>query len=308
MHNFSKDKLKKIFIDGIMFIIGSFFFAISVNIFTAPNNLAPGGFIGIATMLAYLLKLSNNYIGILNIIINIPVFIWAWKDSGLNFIAKSAIATILSAIMIPLTSFLPMYTSISNGGIVPDAEFNMILVAILGGVTGGFGIALIFMRGGTTGGVDIVASLVGKHARHVSIGKLLFVLDAAILVASAFIYKNLESPLYAAIVVFVTTKVIDAMLYGVDIGKGKMMFIISPKNKQISQKIMTDLSRGVTELKSRGSYTGKEGEVLLCAVRRYEVYKIYDLIHSIDERAFIVVGDAGEITGEGFRDSSENIK
>jgi uncharacterized membrane-anchored protein YitT (DUF2179 family) len=306
MHRLSEYKKMSPFIDGIMFFTGCLLFAISVHMFTAPNNLAPGGFIGLATIFARMLN-NDAYIWPINIIINIPVFIWAWKEAGFNFIIKSLIPTVLSSVIGPLISFLPKYTSVSNGGIVPDGDFDMMLVSILGGFIGGLGIALVFMRGGTTGGIDIVASIISRKARHISIGKFLFMLDFVIILSSIFVYKNIESPIYATIVVFVTTKVMDTVLYGISIGRGKMMFIVSPKNKQIAKKIINDIGRGVTELKSRGSYSGREGEVLLCAVRRPDVYKIYALIHSIDEKAFIVVAEAGEISGEGFRDLQENV-
>ena len=110
------------------------------------------------------------------------------------------------------------------------------------------------------------------------------------------------------IVIFITSKVVDAVLYGTDSGTGKMMFIISPKNPEISQEILSQMGRGVTALKSRGGFSGIEGEVLLCAVRRQEVYKTRDIVYSMDPNAFIIVGDAGEITGEGFREIKQHQK
>ena len=109
-------------------------------------------------------------------------------------------------------------------------------------------------------------------------------------------------------VIYITSKVIDAVLYGTDRGTGKVMFIISPKNKEIARRIMDDLERGVTELRSRGAYSGQEGTVLMCAVSRQEVHKIYDIIHEIDINAFIVVNEAGEITGLGFREFQQRKK
>ena len=127
-------------------------------------------------------------------------------------------------------------------------------------------------------------------------------IDLIIVLVSAMVYHDYESPLYAILVIYITSKVIDAVIYGSDSGTGKMMFIISPKNNEIARRIMDDLERGVTELKSRGAYSGNEGTVLFCAVGRQEVHKTYDIIHEIDPDAFIVVDDASEITGLGFRD------
>jgi len=108
--------------------------------------------------------------------------------------------------------------------------------------------------------------------------------------------------MYALIVIFVATKLIDTVLYGTDVGTGKMLYIISDRNGEIARQILGDLDRGVTFLKSRGGYSGREGELLLCAVRRYEVCKVGDIVRSIDPNAFVIVGDAGEISGEGFRE------
>ena len=285
-------KTKRWILDAVMFLLGSFIFAVSVNTFTSPNNIIPAGLTGIATMINYLFGAP---IGITAILLNLPLFIWGIIEVGYQFIAKTIVATILSSIMIDLTApFLPRYTG------------DTLLACIFGGLLLGIGLAFIFMRGGTTGGTDLIASLLSKHFRFLSLGKLILIEDLLIVVASAFVYRSFESPLYAILIIYISTKLIDSMLYGTDIGTGKMMFIVSPQNKEIAKKIMEDIGRGVTALKSRGGYSDVEGEVLLCAVGRQQVYKTYDLIRSIDPKAFIIVGDAGEIMGEGFRE--EKIK
>jgi uncharacterized membrane-anchored protein YitT (DUF2179 family) len=185
--------------------------------------------------------------------------------------------------------------------ILPPYTGNPMLAAIYGGILGGIGLSLVFMRGGTTGGSDLVARLLGRHFRNLSMGKLMLGIDMMVVIASAFVYGSMESALYAVIAIYVSTKLIDAFLYGTDIGTGKVLFIISAKNGEIAQDILTDMDRGVTVLKSRGAYSGREGEVLLCAVRRYEVVKIKDIVRFHDKDAFMIVGDAGEISGEGFR-------
>lgn len=132
-------------------------------------------------------------------------------------------------------------------------------------------------------------------------GKLMLAVDGCIVLASAFVFQSIESAVYACIVIFVSTKIIDTILYGTDVGNGKMFFIFSKKNEEIAERILTDLDRGVTFLKSRGAYLKQEGELLLCAVRRFEVFRISEIIREIDPDAFIIVGDAGEIAGEGFK-------
>lgn len=281
-------------LDAICFLAGSFIYAISVSVFTAPNHIAAGGVTGIATLINHLFELP---IGITALVLNIPLFIWAFIDVGYQFIGKTMAATVISSLLIDITaSFMPVYTE------------NILIVIVVGGLLAGLGLSLIFIRGGTTGGTDLIANLLNRRIRHLSLGKFLLLIDCAIVFVSAFVYKNIESPFYAFVVIFICSKTIDTVLYGTDSGTGKMMFIISPKSNEIAQKILYDLDRGVTGLKSRGCYSNQEGETLLCAVRRQEVYKIYEIVHTIDPSAFIMVGDAGEITGEGFKQINSSGK
>ncbi len=283
-----KKKIKNLLIDGIMFLAGSFLFAVSIDTFTAPNQIAAGGLTGVATMFNHLFGIP---IGTANMLMNIPLLIWAYVEMGYQIIIKTVIATLVSSAMIDImVPYLPQY------------QGDPLITIVFGGCLAGLGLALIMMRGGTTGGTELAANLLALHIRGLSLGKFIMIIDLVIVIASAIVYQDYESPLYAILVIYITSKVIDAVLYGTDSGTGKMMFIISPKNEQIARRIMDDLERGVTELRSRGAYSGKEGTVLFCAVGRQEVYKTYDIIHEIDPNAFIVVDDVGEITGLGFRD------
>lgn len=287
-------KIKRAGIDFLLFLVGSLLFAVSVNVFTAPNDIAPGGLTGAATLLNHLWGIP---IGAGILVMNIPIFIWGIVEVGYRFILKTAAATVISSLAIDISApFLQAYRG------------DMMLASLFGGLLAGLGLGLIFMRGGTTGGTDLIANLIGRHLRHISFGKLILAVDLVVVVIAAFVYRNIESPLYAIIVIFITSKVVDAVLYGTDSGNGKMMFIISSKNHEIAQEILSQLDRGVTALKSRGGYSGIEGEVLLCAVRRQEVYKTHDIVYSIDPNAFIIAGDAGDITGEGFREMKNEHK
>ena len=282
--------VKEFLLDLIFMTAGSVIYAVGLNGFTAPNNIAPGGLTGIATMLNYAFDLP---IGTMILVMNIPLFIFGFLFFGYRFVIKTVVATILSSVVIDATA-----------GIMPAYTGQPLITVVFGGLFAGLGLALILMRGGTTGGTELAANLLAIRFPHLSLGKLIMVLDVIVVLISAVVYREFEGPLYAVLVIFITSRVIDAVLYGTSLGTGKMMFIISPKNKEIAQEILTKMERGVTELKSRGSYSGAEGEVLLCAVRRPEVYKVYHLIHELDPDAFIIVGDAGEITGEGFREIS----
>ncbi len=285
---------KTLVMDGLFFVAGALIDAVAVNVFTAPNHIAPGGITGIGTMLNYLFQTP---IGMVNMIINIPIIIWAIVEIGYKLVAKSIAAIIVFSVAIDTLAL-----------VLPAYDGNPFLAAIFGGVLEGIGLALVFMRGSTTGGTDMIARLLGKHFRHLSMGKLMLAVDLIVIAASALVYQKLESALYAIIAIFVSTRIIDTILYGTDSGNGKLYFIISKKSDEIRRRILEDIDRGVTIIPIQGGYSGQDGEMLLCAVRRYEVAKINDIIHTADRDAFVIVGEAGEITGEGFRSASSDDK
>lgn len=283
-----------ILVDILYFLAGSVLFAVSVNSFTAPNRIAPGGITGLATVLNYLL---GTPIGTMLFVINMPVFLWAIWDLGYRMVGKTILATLLCSVTIDLLSpILPVY------------QGDHMLAAVFGGVLEGTGLSLVLLRGATTGGTDLIARLLERRLRSLSIGQLMMGVDALVILLAGFVYRSLESALYAFIAVFVSTRLIDTILYGADVGTGKMLFIMSEKNNEIAAKILSELERGVTALQARGVYSGRNGEVLLCAVRRYEVSRVTDIVRSTDKNAFIIIGEAGEIAGEGFREVKKDDK
>ncbi|MBQ1985280.1 MAG: YitT family protein, partial [Clostridia bacterium] len=223
-------------------------------------------------------------------LINIPIVVWAIVEIGYKLVAKTAIAIVLNSIAIDAVALL-----------MPEYHGDALIITLIGGVCEGVGLSLVFMRGATTGGTDLTARVLNHRLRHLSMGKLMLAVDGCIVVVSAFVFKSIESAVYACVVIFVSTHIIDAILYGTDIGNGKMFFVISQKNEMIADRILTEMDRGATFIKSRGAYLKQDGEILFCAVRRFEVYKISEIIRTTDPNAFVIVGDAGEIAGEGFK-------
>lgn len=280
--------------DLLYYAAGSALCAVSVKMFTAPNHIAPGGVTGLSTVINYL---TGWPIGVMSLLLNIPIFICAILQIGYRLVGKTMIATVCVSAAIDLL-----------GLVIPPYSGNMILAAIFGGCLEGTGLSLVFMRGATTGGTDLIARLLNRRVRFVSMAKLMLCVDFVIVVISAFAYRSMESALYALIAIFVSSQVIDTILYGTDVGNGKVMFIISKKSDEIAKEILTDVERGVTFLDAHGAYTGAEEKVLLCAAWRYEIVKIKDIVRSIDKNAFLIVGDAGEISGEGFRKAQQEDK
>ncbi|MFI3206681.1 MAG: YitT family protein [Clostridia bacterium] len=280
-------KAKEYSLDLLSMIIGSGIYAVGINIFTAPNNIAPGGVAGLATLINFLFETP---IGLVVFLVNIPIVIWAIVEIGYKLVLKSAVAIVIMSFLIDFTKiFIQPYYG------------DYLLISIFAGVLEGAGLAIVFVRGSTTGGSDLIAKVLGKRFKHLSMGNLMLAVDAIVIVMSAFVFDSVESAMYACIVVFVSTSVIDAIMFGADRGRGKLFMIISSKEKEIADAILYELDRGVTYLKSRGGYSEKEGEMLLCAVNKYEIFKMQEIIKTIDKNAFVIVGDAGEITGEGFK-------
>lgn len=280
-------KAKTAFLDLLFMVLGSAVYAVEVNAFTAPNNIAAGGITGICTMLNYLF---STPIGLASFLINIPIVLWAVVEIGYKLVAKTVTAIVLISLMIDLFSrFVPAY------------QGDPILVALFAGVLEGVGLSLIFVRGATTGGSDLVARLLGRRLPHLSMGKLMLAVDGAVVAVSAFVYGSVENAMYACIVIFVSTWLIDAILYGFDAGTGKLFYVMSPKVRQMGNRVIQELERTVTYLDSHGGYTDEPGETMLCVVRRFEVYQLQRIIREEDNDAFVIVGEAGQVTGEGFR-------
>jgi uncharacterized membrane-anchored protein YitT (DUF2179 family) len=245
-----KNKLADYLKDIFAYVAGSVLLALSIDIFTAPNNIAPGGVSGASTVINYLTQWP---IGSTSLILNVPIFIWAFVELSFEGVFRSLIATVLSSAAIDiLVAFVQPY------------ESNVLLAAIFGGVLQGIALGLVFMRSATTGGTDLIARLLGRHVRFMSVGRLMMIVDGVVVIVSAFVYNSIDNAMYAIITIFVSSKIIDTILYGTDIGTGKVLFIISPKNEEIAQEILSSMERGATMLQSRGAYSGREGEVLLC--------------------------------------------
>ena len=287
-------RVKTILLDLAFMAAGAVVYAVSVNAFTSPNNIAPGGVTGVATMLNYLF---STPIGLVAFLINIPIILWAVVEIGYKLVAKSVVAILLSSVAIDLLA-----------PIVPSYQGNMILVALFAGLCEGLGLSLTFLRGATTGGTDMLARLLGRRMPHLSMGKLMLAVDGLIVLASAFVYGSIENAMYACIVIFVSTRLIDSILYGTDVGTGKLFFVMSPKVRQMGDRIIREVDRTVTYLDSHGGYTNEPGETMLCAVRRFEVFQVQAIIREEDRDAFVIVGDAGQITGEGFRSAHPDDK
>jgi len=279
-------KIKTFLLDGLFFVMGSFFFSLSVNMFNAPNQIAPGGVTGIATLINYATDFMP--IGTMILVLNIPLFILSYKFIGKSFLAKTVIATVMASLMIDLTApFIPSYSG------------DKLLAALFGGVFSGLGLGLVFLRGGTTGGTDILGKLIKLKKPHLPMGTLIMLIDLVVVSAAGIIYKSLESVLYSSIVFFISGRVINYLLYGT--GSGKMLMVVTDKAEEITAAINSELKRGVSIIPVRGGYTKENKSMLLCVVRANEVAGVNKIILRYDENPFIIISEAGEVLGLGFK-------
>ncbi len=272
--------------DGACYILGSFCFGVSVSVFTEPNRIAPGGVTGLAVLLGFLSGLPT---GLISVLLNLPLLIIAYRRMGRDFFWRTAAGLVLSSVAMDIT---PLF--------LPGFFGDRLLAAVFGGVLTGAGLGLIYRRGGSTGGAEIVATLWRRQTPDLSIGRVMLFLDAAVILLSAAVFREINSALYAAVTVFLSAQVMDRLVYGAQ--TAKVALIVSRNWQEITERILTHLHRGVTQLSSAGGYTGEEGKVLLCAVGQREGYRLWELIREIDPSAFVLFLTAEEVQGVGFQD------
>ncbi len=273
-------------VKNILFIlIGTAIYSFALVNINMENNLAEGGFTGITLLLYFIFNINP---AISNLILNIPVFIIGWRILGTKSFIYTLIGTVGVSIFLEIAQRFPVQITLHD---------DMFLAALFAGVIGGIGLGIVFRYGGTTGGVDIVARLVQKKIGW-NIGKTMFSFDTCIITLSFITYLTYREAMYTLVAVYVAAKVIDMIQEGTYAAKGAT--IISPKNREIAKRIITEMGRGATMYKAEGTYTSTEKEVLYCVVSRNELVRLKNLIHSTDPHAFVVVSDAYDVSGQGF--------
>lgn len=280
-------RLKKTLVPVLIITVASAIYALGFVWCYAPNGIAFGGITGVAQIVNYLVPALP--IGVTVIVLNVPLFILGWKLIGGRLLVSSLYAMFVSSVFIdlltPLREWQPM---------------EPLLACIFGGLMMGLSLGLIFLQGATTGGTDLIARLLKLKLAWLPMGKLLMGIDLAVIVAVSVTFQTLYAALYGLVALYISTIVMDGVLYGMD--TAKVAYIISDRNKEISDAIVKDLDRGVTILHGQGAYTGAEKNVLMCAFKQREIAAIKAAVKDIDPTAFLIVCNAHEVLGEGFRD------
>lgn len=281
--------IKEYIVKYALVVLGSALFAAGFQFFLYPNSIIVGGVSGIAMIINFLTGLP---VGIMTIVLNIPLFIIAWKHFGGKFIISSLVGMMLSSLLVDIMATLDY-----------SPTGDMLLACLIGGAIKGFGLGIIYYAGATTGGTDIIAKFVRLRFPYINFGTIVLLTDAVIIIAFAMIFDRVEAAMYAVIAMFVVSKVIDLVLYGID--NSSVCYIISENSEQLVKDITDKLHRGVTILSGEGAYSRRDKQVLLCVIKRTQIADIRKIIKNIDENAFFIVSDAKNVFGKGFGDISD---
>ena len=277
----------------LMIAVGSAIFSLGFDLFLEPAGISCGGVSGIAMLIVYATKSKFLTVGILSALINLPLFFFGYHKIGKLFFFGSLLGMVVTSVGFDLFA-----------RILPIPKTEPLVAAIFGGVIIGAGLGIVFIAGASTGGVDIVARLLKLKFRNFPIGKILLCMDLCTAVATGIVYGEFNNTLYSVITLVLSSFVLDKVVYGMDYAK--VALIISDRYEEIAQAIDTQLDRGVTLLHGQGFYLRSDKFVLLSAVKRKQLAQLKDLVMSIDPSAFIILQDAHQMLGDGFKRYDRN--
>ncbi len=280
------DRAKKWIWDIFLWLSGGVAVSVAVNMFSVPSGIILGGLTGLGTVINYLIPAMP--VGTAVFAMNVPLFILAKIFLDSSFLPRTLMATAIYTLSIDVgTLFIPAYTG------------DVLLGCLFCGVLSGLGLALVLLSGATTGGTEIIGTLVRLVFPRISMGRIILIADIVVILCAFLVYGEIENAMYATVIIFISSRVIDFLLYGS--GNGKVIFTVTKKKEMLSEAILTQVGRGVTVIPAVGAYSGTQQNVLLCAVKARQISAVIKYIKQTDPESFTVVCDAGEIIGEGFK-------
>jgi len=274
-------------------LAGALLYALAFDWCFEPNGIAFGGVTGLAQIVNFFLPQAP--IGTLVIVFNVPLFLLGWKLLGGHMLVSSLFAMTLSSLFIDLLNALFVF---------PPME-DKLLACLVGGVLLGVSLGIVFLQGATTGGTEIVARLLKLKLAWLPMGKLLMAADLAVVALVAVVFRELNTALYGVAALYLSTFVMDWVLYGMD--NAKVAYIISDKPDEIADVILHDLDRSVTFLRGKGGWSGAEKKVILCAFKQRQIVALKETVREVDPNAFMIVTSAHEVLGEGFRSYQNDL-
>ncbi|MFJ8266915.1 YitT family protein [Peribacillus asahii] len=269
-------------LEYIFILIGSALIAIAFNVFLLPNQIASGGVSGISTILEATFGFEPAYV---QWAFNIPLFIAGLIFLGMQFGVKTLIGTLFLPFIVFMTRDWEPWTN------------DALLGSICGGILVGGGLGIVFLGKASTGGTDVAAQIIHKYT-HLSLGMCVAIIDGLIVLSAAFVF-DIEKGLYALISLYATGKTIDLVQIGFN--RSKLALIITNREPEVRKAILHELDRGVTRLSGQGGYTDDARPILMCVVDQSEFTKLKQLVKLVDAKAFVIVTDASEVLGEGFK-------
>ncbi len=269
--------------------------AVGIESFYLPHNMVTGGFSGISIIITrYMDKLFsiNIPISVINLCLNLPLFILTFFLLGFKMVIRSFYATIILTISLFLVTFLPAI------------ETDLFIASVFGGIFSGVGLGLVFSRFSTTGGTDLVAMILRKYFKSFNVSKLLFMIDCSVILLGLFAF-GVTNCMYAIVSIYICTKVINQVLEGLSFKN--VCYIITDHYEELSEVLLQELDRGVTGLESKGMYTKKQRVTLMVVISTKDIPKLKEITKRIDEKAFIILTEATEVLGEGFSKFEEDL-
>lgn len=281
------------FKDILAIIFGAGIFSFGIYFLVIPFHFYEGGATGITLITYYLFKIP---VSIMNLLINIPLFVLAWKLLGKKSLYLSLLGTFSVSAWMALFEAMPLSHRYHHF-IFEAFKGDILLACIASGVMLGLGLGIIFNAGGTTGGTDILARVFNKYT-SLTMGKLMLIVDAIVLVTVVVVFQDVRTAMYTLFFILIDTLVIDLIGEGGFAGKG--FLIVTSKPEEIAKKVSDDIGRGVTFIRGMGYYSRKDLDIVYCVVSRNEMKQMKDIVNQIDPFAFITISEAHEILGEGF--------
>lgn len=279
-------KAKKIIINLIKLTVGTIIMALGIDLFLLPNQLSTGGFSGIGTILYYIFKIP---VGTTILVLNIPLFLIAYFKVGKKFFINAVLGTIL------FSYFINVFEKIS------PLTTDRFLAFLYGSTIVGIGTAIVLNAKGTTGGTELLANVIRVYKPQLKTGTLMAIIDTIIITVNTILFKDIEVALYSALAIYIMGKILDIFFEGINFAK--MVLIISPKWEEISERINSEIRRGVTSIYGEGMYKKEERKILLSVMSRNEVREVRTIVEEVDKNAFIIITNAREVFGEGFKEA-----
>lgn len=280
-----KKKIGKKVLGYALMTLACFCYAVGISLFVEPNNIASGGVTGIAIILN---KAIGGSTGIWFFVINIPILLIGMWKFGFKFLMSTVYCTTIISVF---TDLLSRYGSpLTN---------DVLVATIAGGMLTAIGMGGVFKAGATTGGMDIVVKLCKLKFPYMKTGSLFLIMDFLVVLASAFVFQDIDRAFYSAMEVFVTSTLLDLVLYGKD--GAKLIYIISNKSEKIAARLLDELNIGVTYMEGQGAYSGREKKVIMCVTKKQIAPRAEEIVKEEDPNTFMIVSSASEIYGEGYK-------